>query len=141
MKYDSDEYRAFRQSKIEAGKRIDIATAEVLCIKCHPCDVYGAIEDHWGVFDYPGAAERRWFVRPRGSVEADDGGSGAWVCIFDLPTDKFMDFEILFDAGHYSGKPVTFTDAEMEKRRAAFRQKQEALRARHQLTRYEEQLQ
>jgi hypothetical protein len=64
--------------------------------------------------------ERRWYVRPRGSVEADDGGYGAWVCVLDLPPDKFMDFEILADAGHYWGKPVAFDEAEMDRRRAAF---------------------
>ena len=75
----------------ETGKRIDIATAETICIKCCPCGVYGVAEDRW--FDYPGPAERRSFVRPAGSVRDDD-----WVCVFDLPADKYAEFEKLADA-------------------------------------------
>ena len=127
MKYDSDEYRAFREGKRKAGEQIDVWTAEVLKLKQGICDVYGVLDQSpWDDYE---SIERRWYVRPRGSVEADDGGSGAWVCVFDLPLDKYVDFEILFDAGHY-GKPVAFDEAEMDRRRAAFRQEHAGFLAR-----------
>jgi hypothetical protein len=109
----------------KAGEQIDVWTAEVLKLKQDTCDTYGVLDQPPWDDEAGEQIETRWYVRPRGSVEADDGGSGAWVCVFDLPFDKYMDFEILFDAGHYWVKPVAFDEAEMDRRRAAFLQKKE----------------
>jgi hypothetical protein len=88
VKYDSDEYRAFRQMKIEAGKLIDPKTAEA---HWH----YGETLDPYGVLDEVAQSQigREHFLRAP--------GSDAWVSTIDLPKDKCEEFWRLADAGHY----------------------------------------
>jgi hypothetical protein len=74
MNMKSEKYRKFIDERIAEGKRIDPATAEVLCHWAHCLDPYGVLDDLPEEFTCAG---RSYFFRAP--------GSDIWVEFSDLP--------------------------------------------------------
>jgi hypothetical protein len=91
MKYDSEEYRKFKQNRIAAGELIDPATAEMTWNYAYVVDPYGVLDD---LTEEEKCIGRAYFVRAP--------NSHIWVDIHDLPGATLHEVRQRLKAGYYA---------------------------------------
>ena len=93
MKYDSDEYRTFREAMREAGKLTDPKTVEIYYWHCELDDPYNVLED---VRPEASCIGRTFFLK---TPDSD-------IMIFadDLPEETWAEVERLLEAGYYKAR-------------------------------------